>query len=672
MLVLRVSLQKYSILQVFSALFSGLILIVALLLMAIDLPIESKETLVYLLTGSISVCAAYLLAQKVSFDLPNWWFASAVLGLLIFFFPTRFEMWVPLAAICAAIIFLQREMIVGILPLTIGIMACGSLRWWLPSGDLSSWFAVLLAALLFAVLRSTENLPAKWRIPQWLYWTVGAVLFAISAARPEIDFYSQSFYLGTIDMLRAGGHALWDTPSQYGFLHIVLTAWLPFSDSIVSLYVANAFCLWVSGLLFYSVCKKIYPSEIGNLFSLGLAFIAVMLIPGWSMSLTGPNPFPSVGAYRFLLVYIMLAILVMDDLKRKQQWWLLSITWAISFLWAFEVAYFCSAILFPVLLTRWQKKFDFLLLAPLLSFLTVISCLCLSYLIFLDHWPDLFTFVEYASSYASGFGSLAIQLNGAVSVLLWVWAILLVTLCWQVQQSGRLDYVAAALGCMFAVSVYFIGRSHDNNVLNIVPILLLVIALCLLSIRGVARHNIELLSLPFIAVILSLILGNLEGLQSYFVSFKRVIKNTHIVRQYLPKVSNGLMPFLYKGGYQDGEPLTFIGPGFLAHPASNGMTQQFTPWTPATPVSMFSILPEDRQRLMVERTIQRTTVKVGWILEEKVFADVPKARTWVQRQGQDYLVLNPTRVLYPVLQQRYRMTLTQENPTVRLYRFELF
>lgn len=664
---------KLTLLQTFGFVFSDVIACCYVLALLLSDAGESGEKLGYLSLGLV-LC---LLAMVGARFLPGLsrvsWLSPLLLIIVSICVYQRIELWMPLATLATGLILLRRKLVDCLAISLAGLIACQSLRWWQPEGDLGSWIGCLIAAVLLALVNSDETKPHR----RWEYAVsaVGVLLFTLAAFRPSADFYSLSFYLGTIDLLRAGGTLLWDTPSQYGFLHLWLTSMIPVSDTIFALYLANSVCLLISALLFFFAWCKFLPTITGRSFALILTLVAVFLLPGWAPSLTGSNAFPSVGAYRFLLVYVMLALMVSEKLGPRRQWWALSVTWAVSFLWAFEVSYFCSVIFFSVLLVRlWENPTQWRrdLAPPLICFLSTGSLVGLFFTIRLGMLPDFTAFTEYATSYANGFGALPIRASGAVSILLWVSSVLVATVAWCIHHQLRKDLAVAGLACVFATAVYFVSRSHDNNVVNLVPLLFLGLACGGIALGKPSQLSFMVLVHPLLASVLAVVLGNTEDLAHYVRSIARIRNAPRVMKSHYPRSPRSLMPFLYQGGYRDGEPLTFIGAGFIAAPTESGQAQLFTPWTPATPVSMLSILPLERQQLLMKRFMERTNAKVGWILEERVFAQSPHAKTYTMREGQEYLVLNPTKALYPILEQRYRMTVAQENPSMRLLRFEAF
>ena len=59
------------------------------------------------------------------------------------------------------------------------------------------------------------------------------------------SYFHVSYFSGVVQTIRSGGMLLWDTPSQYGYLNLVLASWIPVADSRTAFLIFQAFLLIV-------------------------------------------------------------------------------------------------------------------------------------------------------------------------------------------------------------------------------------------------------------------------------------------------------------------------------------------------------------------------------------------------------------------------------------------
>jgi hypothetical protein len=132
-------------------------------------------------------------------------------------------------------------------------------------------------------------------------------------------------------------------------------------------------------------------------------------------------------------------------------------------------------------------------------------------------WP---AYWEYATAFSAGFGSLPADPRGAGWVLLLLHTALLAALVGLEtdRRRGELALIWAAWGALWATSTYYIARSHDNNVINLCPVLLIVVGLLVRAGQGNDRRGVSapwlwLTVPPFVGALVWLVLGNPAGLR---------------------------------------------------------------------------------------------------------------------------------------------------------------
>lgn len=311
-------------------------------------------------------------------------------------------------------------------------------------------------------------------------------LFAFLALRQDSLFTAGSemhweYYVGPIRTVREGGWLLWDTPSQYGFLNILLPTLLPVASAWQAFYLFQAAVLFVCSVLCYRLVRESLAGR-GGVAALLVAVLFFFADP----SLIGPAPYPSSSGMRFLWVYVLLAEAALllnasaDALPRfvRRATW----SWLAGVAWSAESALYCSVVfLAPVLLiahfrwlrcSGWQETLC-LLLRPLIALAGFVLALCLYYRLRLGHWPDLSMHFLYATAYAHGFGEMPLTWHGP----LWLFG-LVIALGLALQTRAPLDStptaalaVPATSATVWIVATYFVGRAVPENVTALLPLL---------------------------------------------------------------------------------------------------------------------------------------------------------------------------------------------------------
>jgi hypothetical protein len=124
--------------------------------------------------------------------------------------------------------------------------------------------------------------------------------------------------------------------------------------------------------------------------------------------------------------------------------------------------YFVTAFIFPVIMFILYNSFGFLQRYHLL--------------------PDWRGYYEYATAYTGGFGAIPIDPAGNVWMPFLVFCSLLVAGLYTFKRGVKdphLPAIVAALAGIWAVSSYFVSRSHPNNIINLTPVYCMAVAIAL-------------------------------------------------------------------------------------------------------------------------------------------------------------------------------------------------
>ena len=333
--------------------------------------------------------------------------------------------------------------------------------------------------------------------------------------------YHWEYFVGPIRGLREGGWLLWDTPSQYGFLNILLASLLPLKNSWQALYVfQGCLLLLVSTLYYLTLCKYLTKNYIFNFFLVTVTiFFADPLF-------IGPQFYPSSSVFRFIWCYLLFFLIINFEgfhLNSRRNLYLFVCMWIFGCLWSFESAIYSSAIFLlgasayifsSIKLNSYRDLINqsFILLRIVLfdAISMGLALLVISgyYKIMLGVLPDFRMFYEYALSYGSGFGEIPIAKFGAI----WVYVLLFCGLYGAIffVRSDAIEIknhnaiIFASLGIVLSLATYLIGRAHASNITAVLPLICLVVIAVLLINQESSYPNIPLYAIGFPIIFISL------------------------------------------------------------------------------------------------------------------------------------------------------------------------
>lgn len=463
---------------------------------------------------------------------------------------------------------------------------------WFSDSTFDAWFfdwryraLVLFLSLLLVFVnlypkRASENNP-RLRFRSAL--NIPAVLiFGLASVRSDQLFNSPSYvhwgvYVGPAEMVRQGGWLLWDVPSQYGFLSTLTIAFLPAESVWQSMYVANSLLLFLSAVFLFFILRSLRASFANFCFSLAVTLAAVFLMAGWAPELLGPQPLPSMAAFRFFWCYALLGILVWEfqtNSKNPSRRILLAgcITWLIGTLWSAESAVYCVAIWLPSYALLVLRKAVYIraeqgpprsdlhtatlwFAIPPLLLLSAVGTIAAYYAVNLGHLPDWSAFFEYSVSFSSGFGSEPLDLSRSGLALFLVFCAFSTTAAYFLRGGlahRALSLIAGTWGALWAISSYFISHSTDASISALIPILCAAIGLTLYLLAHYQKTDrwamlIRTSFVPVLTVLLTATFGNAAGLANYITSSPNV---NHIE----PTVNEAILP----QGFPTGAPATGV------------------------------------------------------------------------------------------------------------------
>jgi hypothetical protein len=507
-----------------------------------------------------------------------------------------------------------------------------------------TWMQVLFLALIGVASyvftghrRLVSTASPRW----WLAFGGAAVVALWLAFRLEsyVIPYNWGFFVGPAQTIRQGGWLLWDVPSQYGFLNVLLIALIPFSLTWDSMRVLISAMVAASTMLAFSIFYVRRAGLFDGVFAL-LASIAFFSFEIGSSFNDSFFAYPSSGPLRFFWVYAALGALVggyLNDSQRlKQRWrWLGYGAWIIGVLWSAESAIYVTCTWMPAIavaaIVRTRLEHDGSWFAAigaaaregvtaatlLIASVAIIGCV---YLAGIHHLPDWSGFIEFGLKYASGLVRYPADPYGSEWLVILELALIAATAieCVRARRFVALPLLIGLWGAVWATASYYLARSVNNNINALLSLAGLVIAvILLLADRDTPSTGLRIVrtALAPIAIwALVLAFGNSAGFARMRLPFMAGYPHgeTGILHPVDPQLEHvvriaRLSPndhVLYVGNW------LALAPPFMF---ADGSVYEPLPWVPAASWDLVSQLPADRRDVYILRFRARHPMS-GWIL----------------------------------------------------------
>jgi len=552
-----------------------------------------------------------------------------------------------------------------IVPVLVGIAA------WMGAGSLVSWsgatpwflastgrFAVFVVAFAVSILavRATcppsRQLSAKSGAAKLLTLLGVVLLLALSfRTNPVLELYHWEAYVGPMQELRQGGWLLWDAPAQYGVLSILIPTLFP-GNAWQSFYLFQGLCNGVVALLMFWALGGTRSSISRIVLATALTATTLFFRPREETILLAAQMTPSGGPVRFLWPFVMLAFVFSyyrgatkhegrDDLADSRFDLAGNLIWLGSVCWSVEVAIYCSAVWFPAYLLFLMQRVSRELRAgrsrsgavrlvlrsvalPVGALVLIVGAVSVFYRTTLGHFPDWMAYFEYALLYSGGFHSLPIDPSGSVWYLLIVFlAISTAAVIYLFRDPGhpRVMVLAGAWGGVWAISSYFVSRSHPANLLSIATFLVFAAAITLRVMADQPPESwhtlIRVAIVPMFVAPVALTVGH--------PSFVREITTPQLsygaFTEQIPLMEPSLNQLLLEARAKPSDPVVRIGDGRLMLPAwrardpRGGRVVSPYSWLPKQ-YEIIGTLPPDRRQRYIDRMAQHLHLS-GWLIHSK-------------------------------------------------------
>lgn len=517
-----------------------------------------------------------------------------------------------------------------------------TLLWWTRHGrsldvsiyQLVVFFLIVVAFIWIFASRSAARetgIPARWIIAYTgfaAFLTFSTGIFDENHFAFRLLWLHWGAYVGPAELLLSGAAIFHDFPAQYGLGPTALIAGVCGKDCWHGMYFVAGFATFAYSVLLAVLALALTRKRLlERLAIFALCLATSYLWAGFPPHLSTPMTTPSVSGLRFLPATLLLTYLFFaGEIERSKRKILVAqALWAFGVLWSPESAFYVTFLWWPYYVfvrrehgdlfsrVKGLVKAGLVLLAAAVVLAIVFEGV---YRLIYREGPTLYGILAYAIDPP---GPLPINWHGAV------WYFLLATLA----GLGALLYAwrktgdTAAfrrgfllqLACYGAFS-YFLGRSHDNNILNIIPFVMLV----LLNVISMAESRV----LSRIGIVLAAaLLGWLPTfawqpwdanvMQGEVLTFDSRIDE----RLALEQPGSGLAADARKAieyiSQHYGEPVTLLDGSFDLIRSTPP-----DPWSALHGPENFAFMPSDRRREFLSRTAA-SLKRAGWVVVAQNF-----------------------------------------------------
>ncbi len=441
---------------------------------------------------SLPYATRWLSPRPALHSMTNQWAIWLIVFCAVNLTVARGGLTMPLALILILPLLIQRN-----IPTIFGGLAAialfSTVRWWAAEVPQSSTVQVVIFACLAGAL---PFLPAWFAVPDRAYPQKTLVLITALAFIPLGIFmglltaplnsvqaasglwHHWGAYLSPVEALLAGGTPFRDFPVQYGMGPTLLLSVACGQNCWQGLYTVtvSANAIYFASL---ACCTLLVTQNMARgMRMLGIAamFCATLMWTGYPADLTGPAMTPSVGGLRFLTISLLLLHILYAEHSQKRRDVIGHLIWFIDVLWSPEAAYFGTLVWWPYLALRQGGALERSIFAmakgAMMGALALIIALGAGFILFrvsYGFWLPLDSLLAYVSNPP---GALAANPKGPIWIaLVAVFIATIIVAQHQMTAQTRMLY-ASVLG-LLGTGTYYLSRSHDNNVLNLLPFIIL-------------------------------------------------------------------------------------------------------------------------------------------------------------------------------------------------------
>ncbi len=526
-----------------------------------------------------------------------------------------------------------------------GIAAIGlfsAVRWWAPyvsspGVDQMVIFVVLsgLLPLLPTWGTSPDNHVKRASVPSLaacIFTPLGIGMGLLTAPLNSVHlgtmaWHHWSAYLSPVEALLAGGVPYRDFPVQYGMGPTLLLASACGQNCWEGLYhltvVANA--VYFASLACCVLLLTGHMARGMRILAVAAMFCATFLWTGYPIDVVGPALTPSVGGLRFLTISLLLLHILYAEQSQKRRDAIGHLIWFADVLWSPETAYFGTLIWWPYLALRnggtLEKPIPALCKGALTGALALVAAVVGAFLIFrvsYGVWLPIESLLAYISNPP---GALPANPYGPIWIAL-VALLIAANILVQHRAVAQTRMLYATVLGLIGAGTYYLSRSHDNNVLNLLPFVILTLLAAYAVIASADQPFTKFLG-GFVTILLSATVAGTAtfGTASWDEAQRdgtaTQIGGVTLIARFTP-TSSDRQPILDRGAVTALAYLRTRTSGSVVFINRQGVMPAHAPgasWTSVNSVINFAPLP----RPMIEHYIRQGAAaykKPGWILVE--------------------------------------------------------
>ncbi|MBA2708067.1 MAG: hypothetical protein H0U59_09710, partial [Gemmatimonadaceae bacterium] len=442
--------------------------------------------------------------------------------------------------------------------------------------------------------------------------------------------------------VKQGGWLLWDVPSQYGFLSILLPSVLPTPNAWASLYLVQGFLYAVVAAAMFVLLRSFRRGWPAYLLAFVVTATTLFFRPRSEELLLAAQMTPAGGPMRFFWPFAVLAVITWKYKERDRIGFRRfaltgTLVWIAGVAWSAESAIYCTAawlaaytvaLLQRVVIERRRSRIVWRNVAAAIA-LPVLAALCwvgttaLIYRVMGGQSPDWMSYYEYALLFSGGYSALTIDPAGPVWYLVAIFSVISTAGIYFIRTDAlhpRVIVAAGAWGTVWAVSSYFVSRSHPVNLLSLTPLLLVSCALVFRASRRLEQRWLGMARLAFVPLLTvpaTLTLAH----RNLITELMRPQISPGLIASQIPPLDTSLVALARTAGMIPAHPVFYVSDGkFIMPPwpldSGRAVVQtSATSWMPK-PYEMISTLPAWRRNVYMSRFGARTGIG-GWLVQRK-------------------------------------------------------
>lgn len=458
-------------------------------------------------------------------------------------------------------------------------------------------------------------------------------------------------WVGAADLVREGHWLLWDAPSNYGMLNVLVLAALPTGTPWQGLYLLQALAFLVVCGSIFLIVRALGPGLLNWLLATALAVTFPLFVPKTNPAEFASSSFilPNWGAYRyicaFILVLLVLGLHRAQERSRRHTAILVvgCLVWVAGVLWSPEGAFFSTGAWIPAYCAtaarmawrephRWRHlALWFMIPASMLAL--ALASIAIAFVFRIGHLPDWLSYFDYAREVGLNILVATQDPLGSALTMLFGFCLLAIGASYGGTRAGlptrAFGLWIGLMGAYCAAVSY--GYQRGSLILHPIACMVLVIMLTLAAAPAV-RTNWGTICragvIPLLAVTMTqpIAMGfaNPLAARDAIASLQATAAHGFAIEYLIPDANPELQLLMANAGVTADDPIFYAADwlGNMPLPwrpvgASEGeRVIAGRHWTPGHPSLALRWIPPGRGEVYTRRYIERTPMS-GWLIQGK-------------------------------------------------------